>query len=277
MDGGGKQKEKGMTKNCAGLNSAERHEELQGFIGSLLGALPHAPTSRIPNLPHKAKRFACAGRVIPLGLQLLPPLYPEGQGLQEQPIYQTGIFCLLRKTIPAYYQCMIDKPRPRKNRVELTDKIRDTICEEMTRTALTDIALIKLIDKENAVGLTTAVFKKWLNGYSAFAKQGQLSTVLVTLKNYPDGYGNTKEVHDKLGLKRRKFPAEQIAVKEFLPELQKEMERTELMPTAIMRIIGDAAPPGLKRETITRWINENTDYADKAHVECVLHLLRTIP
>ncbi|GEM_PF-3516142 len=172
---------------------------------------------------------------------------------------------------------MAQETRPRKNRVELTDAIRDTIRSEMTRTALTDIALIKLIDKENNVGLTTAVFKKWLNGYTAFAKQGQLRTVMETLKNFPDGYGNTKEVHDKLGLKRRKIPAEQIAVKEFLPNLQKEMERTGLMPTAIMRMIGNSAPPGLKRGTITRWIREKTDYADKTHVECVLNMLRSIP
>lgn len=172
---------------------------------------------------------------------------------------------------------MTDKHRPRKNRVELTDEIRDVIRAEMKRTALTDIALIKLIDKENPVGLTTAVFKKWLNGYSDFAKQGQLTTVLETLKSYPDGYGNTKEVNDKLGLKRRKVPAQRIEVQEFLPALQMEIKRTGLTQTAIMRLIGSDGPPGLKSSTISRWLNEKTDYADKTHVDCVLHLLRSIP
>lgn len=172
---------------------------------------------------------------------------------------------------------MTDKSRQRKNRIELTDEIRDTLRAEMSRTALTDIALIKLIDKDHKVGLTTAVFKKWFNGPTAFAKQGQFSTVLEALKSYPDDYGNTKEVHDKLGLKRRKVPAEQIAVKDFLPDLQKEMKRTGLMPTAIMRLIGSGGPPGLKAFTITRWTTGKTDFADKTHVDCVLNLLRSIP
>jgi hypothetical protein len=43
---------------------------------SFYGTLPLARASRLPNLP----RFACAGRVIPLGLRLLPPGLDDWQG-----------------------------------------------------------------------------------------------------------------------------------------------------------------------------------------------------
>lgn len=159
---------------------------------------------------------------------------------------------------------------------ELTETIKKHIQTELDRTALSEVAFIKLLTKEDLGGPSLKVLQNWTRGRVNRVRQGQLLVVLDTLKSLSDGYGNTEEADAKLGHKGRKIPAHKIPIEEFLPELLQEMERTGLQPTAIMRLIGAKVPPGLKAQTISRWKTGQAQMADQAQVECVLNLLRSI-
>lgn len=160
---------------------------------------------------------------------------------------------------------------------DLTDAIREEIKFELDRTALSEVAFVKLLIKEDLGGPSLKVLQNWTRGRVTGVRQGQLSAVLDTLKSLPDGYGNTGDADTRLGQKGRKIPAHKIPLEDFLPELLQEMERTNLQPAAIMRLLGRGIPTGLSAQKISLWATKRLKFADKAQIDCVLNLLRSIP
>ena len=160
---------------------------------------------------------------------------------------------------------------------DLTGDLRDKIQSELDRTALSEVAFIKLLTRENLGGPSLKVLQNWTRGRVTRVRPGQLSTVLDTLKSLPNGYGNTREADTKLGQKGRKIPAHKIPVEDFQPELLQEMKRTNLQPAAIMRLLGKGVPTGLSAQKISLWSTKRLKFADKTQIECVLNLLRSIP
>lgn len=160
---------------------------------------------------------------------------------------------------------------------DLTDTIRSEIRSELDRTALTDSALVKLFARDDIPGPTLSALRYWMTGVTQAARKTQLSAVLDTLKPLPDNYGNSDEISEKLGLKRKRVRFQTIAVKSFLPELKEHMERTGLTGASIVRRFGAKLPQNLDAGTINYWRSGKILKADKHLVEAVLPLLRSAP
>lgn len=156
----------------------------------------------------------------------------------------------------------------RRNRIPITEEIRNTLIAERDRTGIGPQALLNGKRHVMPKGLYGSTIQGWIRGASKSARKDYLDFALDEWAKLPDLKPGEKRGGKDYGSTYVEITQDQLV------ELHKYRELA-FLPSAVFKL-ADEVPPGLTSSTVSNWLTGSTVTAQPDHLSFVFETCRKL-